>query len=310
MKRQTLATIIGATALGLAGCATTSQRETTTSSTWLQGYLERATTSQRGTTNTLPISAGREEYAFNPGQIDFLNVGSEEYALTPKDPTTRVMINNSHGEKQAAKNVLEARLVPYSNSTIDRVADDIKITPNGSFSYLVNCYYDTNKVLQRNFEDEPRGSFFVVNKRTFPETITTDELNQVKSHVFEKVIKRPGQVEFNGQKYIPITDRDIEGKKSKVFIDASTITPRYSAKMIKLENGSIMIDARFGFQGVGYYPMEGNEVIIPSQEDLEEEGYQRIEVIEGGPSMYLSVPEQFRSKSNSDKIILQGIHLE
>ncbi len=227
------------------------------------------------TTNTYPVKAGREDYTFKEGRIDWINAGHDKYAPAPMEENTIVMIKGKEDHHEPS-NVLEGRLIPYSNSTITRTRDGIIVRPNDNPSYLVNFFYNKDGKLAENLSEDPVASYFIVERKQFPVNIVKDDLDLVESHIMERVIKKPGKIEFNGKTLVPIYDLDIGGRLSRAFIDISTIEPRYDEIRVPGKDSVF----KFGFEGVGYYITEGKEIKVPSEEDKEK----NIEVIEGAPA--------------------------
>ncbi len=277
MQKSLLAIMsAGALALAsLAGCSTGT-------------YNSSVSYSDRATTNALPISSGERKFTLKGGEIDYITASHDNYALLPRTPDTEARVSSGLLETSLSENVLlPGRLVPQSNSTITRTADQISINENRNTPYstgfLANHFYDGQGKLQLNTGMEPKTSWFVIESRTEGTQLTNDALNQHARQIFDEVRKTAGYITVDGRQVISLADKDLEGRSTRVLV--LNPQPMYQETRDKTQPDKTIV--RFGLIGEGYYPVDGREKEKPKlPKDL-------VPIVIEGRDSLIDLPEGF-----------------
>ena len=252
MQTKTLTALVAGTTTalaGLSGCASDSYS---------------GSRSGMASTNTSRISSGEHAYAMKPGRVDWLDNTEDKYASQPRDNSRAVQVN-FNGETYTLSNdlVLDARLIPRSNSTTARWADHIETTANDSNSYFVNASYDDLGNIQLTTKGSPKESFFITERVPSPSVMVKDEFNTRFEEMFAAIQRSPSKVTVEGKTLVPIPDRDLIGKRANVYLDIETIRPYSETIRTPDSEGGFTTEFKGGLIATGWYIAKGQEIIAP-----------------------------------------------
>jgi hypothetical protein len=241
LKRLLQATTLAAAA-GLIACTTVKGPET-------------------ASTNTARIKSGVDTYNYLPAQVDSLVANNGSYVVLSGTPNTDIIIKDraTKADVTLNPNVLEtARLVPTTNSTIERGTASLEVKPHEEVYFLANVVYDElSGQLGYNTTGELQRTRIVVDRELFPSSIKNEALESKRTQFFDAVEKQAGYNEFNGKRFIAIEANNPFGGANRAYV--TDAVPFYT-QIAKPGNGIL---AESGVIGNVYMALPGREIARP-----------------------------------------------
>lgn len=254
------------------------------------------------TTNTLPFEEIERNYVMKPGEINFLNVSGERYAISDEKVPVGYKINLEDGTEIHRSTMLDFRLFPQTQSKITRTSDKIemRLEDGASHSYLINASYNLSGQLEINTGDALKTSKLVLNR--LPDELLNLSDSPVdynnpsmytRKFTEEKRIYTP--IRVGKSLLLELTGLGPDNKLTTLYVDTNTIEP-LEVINFNLEHG--VSETRSGIKGVVYIPLKGKEIQNPLIDLVEPEP---TKVLEGmpGTTLYILAPKGF-STLNED----------